>query len=105
MQENGIVELNYDLLIDGEDTTVTPEVKPEVKPETKPEVKPETKPEVTPDTNGTVESDKEDTSNNNESNGKLPNTGAPFSSTQVVIIALAIATVGALIINKKENVA
>ena len=104
-QENGIVELNYDLLIDGEDTTVTPEVKPEVKPETKPEVKPETKPEVTPDTNGTVESDKEDTSNNNESNGKLPNTGAPFSSTQVVIIALAIATVGALIINKKENVA
>ena len=104
-QENGIVELNYDLLIDGEDTTVTPEVKPEVKPETKPEVKPETKPEATPDTNGTVESDKEDTSNNNESNGKLPNTGAPFSSTQVVIIALAIATVGALIINKKENVA
>ena len=104
-QENGIVELNYDLLIDGEDTTVTPEVKPEVKPETKPEVKPETKPEVTPDTNGTVESDKEDTSNNNESNGKLPNTGAPFSSTQVEIIALAIATVGALIINKKENVA
>lgn len=114
--KNGIDELNYNLLIDGEDTTIDkPEIKPEVKPETKPEVKPEEKPEINPETKPEVKPEikpelkpevvPSEGENSENKNDKLPQTGEPISSTQVIFIALALSVVGVLIIKKKENVA
>ena len=105
-KENGIKELNYNLLIDGEDTTIdTPseEVKPEEKPEEKPEVKPETKPEVDSEVKPEQPSKDE-----NVSAGKgdtLPNTGAPISSAQVVVMSLAMVGIGVTMFKKKEDIA
>ena len=111
-QKNGIDELNYNLLIDGEDTTidkpeVKPETKPEVKPEEKPEIKPETKPEVKPEIKPEVKPEvlPSEGENSENKNDKLPQTGEPISPTQVIFIALALSAVGVLIIKKKENVA
>ena len=114
--KNGIDELNYNLLIDGEDTTIDkPEIKPEVKPETKPEVKPEEKPEINPETKPEVKPEikpevkpevlPSEGENSENKNDKLPQTGEPISPTQVIFIALALSAVGVLIIKKKENVA
>lgn len=90
--KNGINKLNYNLLIYGEDTTIeTPDV--EVNPETKPETTPETKPEA-PTVDG-VEDGKNE--------GKLPNTGAPISSVQIALMAVAMIAVGAIMMNKKGN--
>lgn len=90
---NGIEELNYNLLIDGEDKTV--EVTPEETPESKPEEKPEVTPEDIP--NGS------ENESESESNNTLPKTGSPISSVQVVFMALAIISIGVVAIKKKEK--
>lgn len=90
-ETNGIPTLNYDLLVQGEDTTV------EI-PET--EIKPEVTPEVNPNTPSTDGGNSE----NLNKNDKLPNTGLPLSSAQIALIALSMATVGALMFKEKENI-
>ena len=102
---NGIDKLNYDLLIDGEDTSVIPEETPEVTPEETPEVMPEEDSQETPNTNEKVESGSDENNSTTESNNKLPQTGAQVSSTQIVFIALALISVGIIAIKKKENIA
>ena len=70
----------------------------------KPEETPETKPEVNP--GGSENSGSENNTGNNSigSNDKLPQTGTPVSSAQVVFIALVITTIGVVLLKKKENV-
>ena len=72
--------------------------------ESKPEETPETKPEVNP--GGSENSGSENNTGNNSigSNDKLPQTGTPVSSAQVVFIALVITTIGVVLLKKKENV-
>ncbi len=67
-----------------------------------PEETPEIKPEVVPDGSG---NENNAGSNNTEGIDKLPQTGAPISSAQVVFIALVITTIGFVVLKKKENVA
>lgn len=96
-QTKGIEKLNYNLLIDGEDTT---DIVADEEVEVKPEITPEQVPSETPDSNENVESDK-----GTGSVEKLPQTGTPLSSAQVVFISLAIIAVGFVIFNKKEEIA
>ncbi|MEE0725833.1 MAG: 5'-nucleotidase C-terminal domain-containing protein, partial [Clostridium saudiense] len=96
-QTKGIEKLNYNLLIDGEDTT---DIVADEKVEVKPEITPEQVPSETPDSNENVESDK-----GTGSVEKLPQTGTPLSSAQVIFISLAIIAVGFVIFNKKEEIA
>lgn len=75
----------------------------------KPEETPETKPEVNPGESGNSGSENSGSENNTGnnsigSNDKLPQTGAPVSSAQVVFIALVITTIGVVLLKKKENV-
>ena len=65
-----------------------------------PEETPEIKPEVVPGGNGNNTG-----SNNTEGVNKLPQTGAPISSIQVILIALVITSVGFVFLKKKENIA
>ena len=67
-----------------------------------PEETPEIKPEVVPGGSG---NENNAGSNNTEGVDKLPQTGAPISSAQVVFIALVITTIGFVVLKKKENVA
>ena len=67
-----------------------------------PEETPEIKPEVVPGESGNGNNTG---SNNTEGVDKLPQTGAPISSAQVVFIALVITTIGFVVLKKKENVA
>lgn len=67
-----------------------------------PEETPEIKPEVVPGGSGNEDNAG---SNNTEGVDKLPQTGAPISSAQVVFIALVITTIGFVVLKKKENVA
>lgn len=67
-----------------------------------PEETPEIKPEVVPGGSG---NENNAGSNNTEGIDKLPQTGAPISSAQVVFIALVITTIGFVVLKKKENVA
>ncbi|MGL5379438.1 5'-nucleotidase C-terminal domain-containing protein [Clostridium sp.] len=83
-KDNGIPVLDYELLVQGEDTTIE---KPEI--DTKPEVKPEQ-----PSTD-----DKEE-----DKNGKLPNTGAPIAPAQVIMFALVAVAAGSRML-KKDDVA
>ena len=67
-----------------------------------PEETPEIKPEVVPGGSG---NENNAGSNNTEGVDKLPQTGAPISSAQVVFVALVITTIGFVVLKKKENVA
>lgn len=67
-----------------------------------PEETPEIKPEVVPGGSG---NENNAGSNNTEGVDKLPQTGTPISSAQVVFIALVITTIGFVVLKKKENVA
>ena len=74
----------------------------------KPEETPETKPEVNPGESGNVGNTEEENNTENNSTGsndKLPQTGAPVSSAQVILIALIITTIGVVAFKKEENVA
>ena len=76
--------------------------------ESKPEETPETKPEVNPGESGNVGNTEEENNTENNStvsNDKLPQTGAPVSSAQVILIALIITTIGVVALKKEENVA
>ena len=76
--------------------------------ESKPEETPETKPEVNPGESGNVGNTEEENNTENNSTGsndKLPQTGAPVSSAQVILIALIITTIGVVALKKEENVA
>ena len=108
---HGIKDLDFNLLIAGEDTTV--EEKPdnntevpgteEVKPETKPETKPEVKEEIKSETNKEV---KEEVAQNEKGKGNtLPETGDVFGTTQILIAAVGIASLGGILLKKKDDVA
>ena len=107
---NGINKLNYDLLIDGEDTTI--EVKPEETPDSTPDSSIEETPDSTPEevteetSNGsiTVENGNSENNNGNIENNELPETGSQVSSTQILIISLAMILIGLVAIKKKENI-
>ena len=71
--------------------------------ESKPEETPETKPEVNPGESGNVGNTEEE-NNSTGSNDKLPQTGAPVSSAQVIFMALVITTIGVVVLKKKENI-
>ncbi|MEN8076421.1 5'-nucleotidase C-terminal domain-containing protein [Clostridioides difficile] len=73
--------------------------------DTKPEEIPDTKPEVVP--GGSENGGSENNTGNNSFQGsdKLPQTGAPISSLQVVFIALVITGIGIIVFNKKEDIA
>lgn len=111
-RENGVPDLDLNLLIAGEDTTVeeTPENTPEeeVKPETKPDE--EKTPEVNPEDDGTVEetTDTTDTETEEDANkvDVLPETGDVFGTAQILLISAGIiAAGGALLKKKNDNVA
>ena len=75
--------------------------------ESKPEETPETKPEVNPGESGNVGNTEEENNTENNSTGsndKLPQTGAPVSSAQVIFMALVITTIGVVVLKKKENI-
>ena len=76
--------------------------------ESNPEETPEETPETTPGESGNdenIESGNNTESNTNEGNNKLPQTGSPISSSQVIFIALVITAIGVVVLKKKENVA
>lgn len=81
------------------------ELKEEGSVDTKPEEIPDTKPEVVP--GGSENGGSENNTGNNSSQGsdKLPQTGAPISSLQVVFIALVITGIGIIVFKKKEDIA
>lgn len=75
--------------------------------ESNPEETPEETPETTPGESGNdenIESGNNTESNTNEGNNKLPQTGSPISSSQVIFIALVITTIGIVALKKKENI-
>lgn len=78
------------------------ELKEDNSVDSNPEETPEIKPEVVPGGSG---NENNAGSNNTEGVDKLPQTGAPISSAQVVFIALVITTIGFVVLKKKENVA
>lgn len=54
--------------------------------------------------NENVENGNNEESNSTEGNNKLPQTGAPISSIQVIFIALVITAIGIVLLKKKENI-
>ncbi|WP_166484815.1 bifunctional metallophosphatase/5'-nucleotidase [Clostridium cuniculi] len=84
------------------------ELKEDNSVESNPEETPEETPETTPGESGNdenIESGNNTESNTNEGNNKLPQTGSPISSSQVIFIALVITTIGIVVLKKKENIA
>ena len=84
------------------------ELKEDNSVEVNPEEIPETKPEINPGDGGNdenIESGNNIGNNSTGGNNKLPQTGAPISSIQVVFIALVITAIGVVVLKKKENVA
>ena len=73
--------------------------------DTKPEEIPDTKPEVVPGESGNSGSGNNAGNNSSQGNDKLPQTGAPISSLQVVFIALVITEIGVIVFKKKEDIA
>lgn len=73
--------------------------------DTKPEEIPDTKPEVVPGESGNSGSGNNVGNNSSQGNDKLPQTGAPISSLQVVFIALVITEIGVIVFKKKEDIA
>lgn len=83
------------------------ELKEDNSGESNPEETPDETPEKAPGESGNdenIESGNNTESNTNEGNNKLPQTGSPISSSQVVFIALVITAIGIVALKKKENV-
>ena len=83
------------------------ELKEDNSVESNPEETPEETPETTPGESGNdenIESGNNTESNSTEGNNKLPQTGSPISSSQVVFIALVITAIGIVALKKKENI-
>lgn len=83
------------------------ELKEDNSVEVNPEEIPETKPEVNPGDGGNVgniESENNIGNNSTGANDKLPQTGAPISSIQVVFITLFITAIGGVILKEKESI-
>lgn len=79
----------------------------ELKEDNSDESNPEEAPEKSPGESGNdenIESGNNTESNTNEGNNKLPQTGSPISSSQVVFIALVITAIGIVALKKKENI-
>ena len=83
------------------------ELKEDNSGESNPEETPDETPEKAPGESGNdenIESGNNTESNTNEENNKLPQTGSPISSSQVVFIALVITAIGIVALKKKENI-
>lgn len=83
------------------------ELKEDNSGESNPEETPDETLEKAPGESGNdenIESGNNTESNTNEGNNKLPQTGSPISSSQVVFIALVITAIGIVALKKKENV-
>ena len=109
-KENGIKAYDYNLLIAGEDTTVDEPSKDEVvggdtAAGDKEENKDEVKDEIVSDDKIVVGGTETGKTENDKNTSKLPNTGAPISSVQVVLAAMIVMAIGAgMLRNEKSKV-
>ena len=109
-EENGIKAYDYNLLIAGEDTTVDEPSKDEVvvgdtAAGDKVENKDEVKDEIVSDDKIVVGGTETGKTENDKNTSKLPNTGAPISSVQVVLAAMIVMAIGAgMLRNEKSKV-